>query len=166
MKNKLFGMASQWGAKAGDALSTAAVNAAALLHDHKPDAQEMAHAKDKIHKMAAATVVEVKDALKSDLAKDAAKGAAIGVVVGVPVPVIGPAFGAVVGAGLGAYAHLTRAKAEAPPPAASDEVRAGPAPAPSDDMYTQLLRLDDLLKRGILTQEEFDAQKAKVLNDY
>ena len=35
--------------------------------------------------------------------------------------------------------------------------------APSKDVYAELLKLDDLLKKGILTQEEFDAQKKKVL---
>lgn len=161
MKNKLFGMASQWGAKAGDVLSTAAVRAAALMQEHKPDEQEMAQSKEKLQKMAAATVVEVKDALQSDLAKDAAKGAAIGAVVGVPVPVIGPVLGAVVGAGLGTYAHMTRAKTEAPAP---DDAPASAEASPPEDMYSQLLKLDDLLKKGILTQEEFDTQKARVLN--
>lgn len=33
----------------------------------------------------------------------------------------------------------------------------------SPDLYTQLLKLDDLHKRGILTDEEFEAQKKKVL---
>lgn len=31
------------------------------------------------------------------------------------------------------------------------------------DTYTELLKLDDLLKRGIITQSEFDAQKKKLL---
>jgi hypothetical protein len=34
---------------------------------------------------------------------------------------------------------------------------------PSADTYTELLKLDDLLKRGILTQAEFDSQKTKLL---
>ena len=47
-----------------------------------------------------------------------------------------------------------------PPPA--------PAPAPSaggitDDTMAQLERLGQLKSQGILTQEEFDAQKAKLL---
>ena len=32
-----------------------------------------------------------------------------------------------------------------------------------DDVYTKLLKLDDLRERGILTQEEFDQEKAKIL---
>jgi len=33
----------------------------------------------------------------------------------------------------------------------------------SNDLYTELLKLDDLRKRGILTEEEFQAEKKKVL---
>lgn len=32
-----------------------------------------------------------------------------------------------------------------------------------DDLYAELLKLDDLRQRGILTDEEFDAQKKKLL---
>ena len=35
--------------------------------------------------------------------------------------------------------------------------------APSPDIYTELLRLDDLHKKGILTDAEFASQKAKIL---
>ena len=42
----------------------------------------------------------------------------------------------------------------APPP---------PAPAPEEDMITQLERLGALKDQGILTEEEFAAQKAKLL---
>jgi Short C-terminal domain len=42
---------------------------------------------------------------------------------------------------------------------------AAPAPAPSgDDTITQLQKLGDLKSQGILTEEEFAAQKARVLN--
>src|SRR5208282_3458613 len=33
------------------------------------------------------------------------------------------------------------------------------------DIYSELIKLDDLRKRGILTQEEFEAQKTKLLNE-
>jgi hypothetical protein len=47
---------------------------------------------------------------------------------------------------------------QAPPPAAA------PAPAPAGkDMVTQLKELADLKDQGILTEAEFDAQKAKIL---
>lgn len=32
------------------------------------------------------------------------------------------------------------------------------------DLYTELIKLDDLRKRGILTEEEFQAEKKKVLS--
>jgi len=34
----------------------------------------------------------------------------------------------------------------------------------SKDVYTELLKLDDLRKRGIITDDEFQAQKAKLLS--
>lgn len=37
-------------------------------------------------------------------------------------------------------------------------------PEKSKDVYTELTKLDDLLKRGIITRAEFDAQKKKILN--
>ena len=43
---------------------------------------------------------------------------------------------------------------QAPPP---------PAPAPEEDVITQLERLGALKAQGILTEEEFAAQKAKLL---
>ena len=43
----------------------------------------------------------------------------------------------------------------APPPAA--------APAPANDMVAQLRSLAELRDQGILTEEEFAAQKAKIL---
>lgn len=41
----------------------------------------------------------------------------------------------------------------------------GPAPVPTatDSLYEELIKLDDLRKKGILTDEEFMAQKKKVL---
>ncbi len=35
---------------------------------------------------------------------------------------------------------------------------------PSKDVYAELIKLDDLHKRGILTDAEFEAQKKKLLN--
>ena len=77
---------------------------------------------------------------------------------------------------LGATAHVAsnrgQAKAEqqqaaaaaaAPPPAAPPpEAPAAPAEA-SVDTYAELMKLKQLLDAGVLTQEEFDAQKAKIL---
>ena len=47
-------------------------------------------------------------------------------------------------------------QAPPPPPAA-------PAAPPEDDMLTQLQKLGELKASGVLTEEEFAAQKAKIL---
>jgi hypothetical protein len=39
-----------------------------------------------------------------------------------------------------------------------------PAAGPDDDSIAKLKQLAELKDQGILTQEEFDAQKAKILN--
>ena len=64
-----------------------------------------------------------------------------------------------------AYAHAaTTAQAEmAPPPQEVQYVEVPEAPAPQDDVITQLERLGALKAQGLLTEEEFAAQKAKLL---
>jgi hypothetical protein len=52
------------------------------------------------------------------------------------------------------------AAAAAPPPVAAEVVAPTVEPA---DTYGELMKLKELLDAGVLTQEEFDAQKAKVL---
>jgi hypothetical protein len=55
------------------------------------------------------------------------------------------------------YAQQQQYAQPAPAPA--------PAPAgPDDDSIAKLKQLAELKDQGILTQEEFDAQKAKILN--
>jgi hypothetical protein len=49
------------------------------------------------------------------------------------------------------------------PASASAEVSVSPAPT-RDDFYAILIKLDDLHKKGILTDEEFEAQKKKILS--
>jgi hypothetical protein len=77
---------------------------------------------------------------------------------------------------LGATAHVAsnrgRAKAEqqqaatdaaaAPPPTPEPVAPTAPAAAPTDS-YAELMKLKELFDAGVLTQEEFDAQKAKIL---
>jgi Short C-terminal domain len=50
-----------------------------------------------------------------------------------------------------------------PPPAPYSEAPAAPAPATEGDMLAQLKQLGELRDAGILTDEEFAAQKAKIL---
>ena len=161
MKNKLLSMASRLGDKA-----------TALVQEHKPTDQEReqikAWAKDAATDAAEGAIRLGKDAMKSDLAKDAGKGAAVGAVIALPVPIIGPVLGAVVGAGIGVYTNLTRSKRGTPPSIQSGPVQQAPiidvVATPPKEVYAELLKLDDLLKKGILTQSEFDAQKTKLLN--
>ncbi len=58
-----------------------------------------------------------------------------------------------------AQAEQTAYAQQAPPP---QEVYAA-APAPEEDVITQLERLGALKAQGLLTEEEFAAQKAKLL---
>lgn len=44
------------------------------------------------------------------------------------------------------------------------EMDVAPEAGRSDDLYTSLVKLDDLRKKGILTDEEFQSEKKKVLN--
>ena len=60
-----------------------------------------------------------------------------------------------------AYAQQAPPQQQVAPPAA--EYYEPPAPAPEEDVITQLERLGALKAQGILTEEEFAAQKAKLL---
>ena len=53
--------------------------------------------------------------------------------------------------------------APAQPPQASAEP-APPPPADMNDRLAQLKQLGELLSAGVLTQAEFDQQKARILN--
>jgi hypothetical protein len=50
-----------------------------------------------------------------------------------------------------------------PEPAPTPSVMAPVAGAPEEDMYSQLERIGALKAQGILTEEEFATQKAKIL---
>ena len=64
-----------------------------------------------------------------------------------------------------AYAHATQtAYAQAaPPPQQMEEYYEPPVSAQQDDVITQIERLGALKAQGLLTEEEFAAQKAKLL---
>jgi hypothetical protein len=73
---------------------------------------------------------------------------------------------------LGATAHVAsqrgQARGEAEAGQEQDEAAAPPPPpveaaAPAQDPYDDLMKLKGLLDAGALTQEEFDAQKQKIL---
>lgn len=62
-----------------------------------------------------------------------------------------------------AYSQAVEQNAPAAPEVQYVEVAAPAAPAPEEDMITQLERLGALKAQGILTEEEFAAEKAKLL---
>ena len=64
-----------------------------------------------------------------------------------------------------AYAQATSAAyaQTAPPPPQEQYAPVEYAPAPEEDMITQLERLGALKAQGLLTEEEFAAAKAKLL---
>ena len=51
-------------------------------------------------------------------------------------------------------------------PAMNSSTPSPQGPSATDRMYEDLVKLDDLLKKGILTEEEFATEKQKVLNRY
>ena len=64
-----------------------------------------------------------------------------------------------------AYAHAveTAAPQESAPPQEVVYAPPPPAPSPEEDVITQIERLGALKAQGLLTEEEFAAQKAKLL---
>ena len=64
-------------------------------------------------------------------------------------------------------ADLEAQQAAAPPPAAAPvaapPVAAPPAAAPADDLTSQLMDLKNLMDQGVLSPEEFQQAKAKLL---
>ena len=101
-----------------------------------------------------------KEVARSEMVKDAATGAAIGAAIVTPIPFVGPAAGAVFGAGLGIYKNLNRTDAKT---SASDMARIGKVQEQDTSVYDKLIKLDELRSKGILTEEEFQAQKSKLL---
>ena len=156
-------------------LNKAKEKAGQLSRDLRPDAADIKRSADYAIDAASKVAGEVgrlgKGALKTDMAKDAAAGAAIGAVIAVPVPVIGPMAGAVIGAGLGVYKNITRsggakpADSEALParqPLPVIEVSATEKAGP--DKFEEINKLHELKVKGALTDEEFAAEKKKILD--
>jgi hypothetical protein len=61
------------------------------------------------------------------------------------------------------YEHQYYEQQQQAPPAQPQPMMAPPAAPPPPDTATQLRQLADLKAQGILTEEEFAAQKAKIL---
>lgn len=166
MKDKL----SQMALKAGRAVSAAASKTADYVQTHKPTEHDLAQAKAMALKAGKAvadeTVALGKEVAQSQTFKDAAKGAGVGALAAIPIPIIGPAVGAVIGAGAGIYLgsrSQPQAQSASLPPSPPQAVLIDVEAAPPKDLYAELLKLDELRQKGLLTDEEFEAQKQKLL---
>lgn len=152
MLDKLKKMAES----AKEAVSEAAVYVGDLNGDGKVDEEDARIAAEWAKKTASSVGEEATRlgtaVARSDMVKDAAAGAAIGAVVAMPLPVIGPLAGAAIGAGAGVYRNLTKG---GQPSAAKPEV----------DVHAELLKLEDLRQKNIISQIEFDARKKKILEE-
>ena len=156
MFDKLKSLAKE----AKDAASSATVLIGDLNGDGKVDEEDARIAAEWAKKTANSIGDEAsrlgKEVMRSDLAKDAASGAAIGAVIAVPIPVFGPMAGAVIGAGLGVFKNFTK--------------KGQPAPVIIDrtsipkDIYAELLKLDELKQKNIITDAEFEVQKKKIFD--
>ena len=62
-----------------------------------------------------------------------------------------------------AHAEASAAQMAPPPPQYAPPPPAAPVAAPPEDPITQLERLGALKAQGLITEEEFNAQKAKIL---
>ena len=62
-----------------------------------------------------------------------------------------------------AYSQAAASAAPQPAPEQVVYVEAPAAPAPEEDVITQLERLGALKAQGLITEDEFNAQKAKLL---
>lgn len=67
------------------------------------------------------------------------------------------------GAAKGAEAAAQQQAAAPPPPQQAEAPIDAPVEESTEDKMEQLKKLKGLLDEGILTQDEFDAQKAKIL---
>ena len=167
MKDKL----SQMALKAGRAVSAAANKTADYVQTHKPTEHDLAQAKAMALKAGKAvadeTVALGKEVAQSKTFKDAAKGAGVGALAAIPIPIIGPAVGAVIGAGAGIYlgsrSSQPQAQSASLPPSPPQAVLIDVEAAPPKDLYAELLKLDELRQKGLLTDEELEAQKQKLL---
>lgn len=156
----MFDKLKQLGEKAKNAISSTAVLVGDLNGDGKVDAEDARIAAEWAKKTATSIGDEAsklgKEAMRSDLAKDAAAGAAVGAVVAVPVPIIGPLAGAAIGAGVGVYKNLNQ-KGQ-PTSSVTRES------SQSKDVHAELLKLDDLRQKNIISDAEFEDEKKKILD--
>ena len=148
----------QVGNAAKDVVTKTAIRFGDLNGDGKVDEEDARIASEWAKKQAVALGNEAarigKEAARSDLGKDVTTGAVVGAAIAIPIPVIGPVAGAAIGATIGAYRNLT-----------GKSISSGSTPPKSQDPHAELLKLHDLRERGILTEEEFQREKNRVLGN-
>jgi hypothetical protein len=137
-----------------------------LNGDGKVDEEDfkIAMAKGKAVMQSAADEVGVlaKGVVRSELVRDVTSAAAVGAVIAIPLPIVGSMAGAVVGGALGAYKNLTSPTSRRPEPALP-EPNVPNITAQDPDLYEKLIKFDDLRKKGILSDAEFEEQKKILL---
>ena len=143
---------------AGQELGAKAHKLADLNGDGRVDGEDARIAAERAGKLAKDCSQEAtrigKEALQTDLGKQTATGAAIGAAAAIPIPLVGPALGAAIGGSIGAL-HSVFSKKEL-----GDVEQDAAAPV---DLHGELLKLDELRQRGILTDEEFQERKRALL---
>ena len=144
--------------RAGSEVAAKAIDLADLNKDGKVDAEDARIAAERTKEFASEAADKAANlgnaSLKNDMAKDAATGAAIGAAIAVPIPLIGPVFGAAIGAALGVVKNLPTKRSTTTSIAASEML---------PDVHDEILKLDDLRQRGLLTDAEFEKQKRSIL---
>jgi len=155
----MFDKLKELAGKAKDAASTLAIQVGDLNGDGKVDEEDLKIASEWAKKKANTVGDEAsrlgKEALRSDMVKDAAAGAAVGAAIAVPIPIIGPLAGATVGAGLGVYKNIM----------SKDSSRNRGNESCKKDIHAELLKLDELRQKDIISGEEFEAQKKAILRE-
>jgi Short C-terminal domain len=75
-----------------------------------------------------------------------------------PFPIIGSAIGASIGASVGVYKNLTKPEQSLNvlPPCLENQT----------DFYQEMLNLDELKQRGIISEDEFAMLKKRFLDNY
>lgn len=142
-----------------DRVKTAASSTVELAGDvlKREDVRSAADSLKKTAKIAGSEAVKLgKKTAQTGIAKDAASAAAVGAVMGVPIPLIGPVAGATVGATLGVYKNITRKNSSSDTSATVPETKV--------DVCSELLKLDDLRTREIISAEEFSKMKKRLLH--
>ena len=159
----MFNKFKELAQKAKNAVTSTVVLVGDLNGDGKVDEEDARIAAEWAKRTAVSVGDEAarlgREVARSDMAKDAAAGAAVGAVVAIPVPLIGPLAGAAIGAGIGVYKNLTK-KGQ---PASLGYATQG-NPGLVIDLHAELIKIEDLRQKGILTEEEFKIEKRKLLD--